>query len=279
MTDLPFPPYEMRQLVGPTDEAAFDNPTGAPIFGERVPTGAYEAFFDFGCGCGREARQLIQQSPRPQRYVGVDLHRGMINWCQRNLAPTAPGFEFHHIDVYSLLFNPGEDKPWTVGFPAEDRAFSLVNATSVFTHLVESQAEFYLRECGRILRPDGILRTSWFLFDKVYFPYMSESSNALYVSYVDPVAAVLFDRGWVRRQAAALGLTIYAVSPPQFRGHQWELLMARTETGVTEATFPEDAAPTGIVVPPQVTERSVAEIGIEDATTENAPASPPTTSH
>ena len=33
MTDpLPFPPIEMRMLVGPTDLAAFDNPTGAPVF-------------------------------------------------------------------------------------------------------------------------------------------------------------------------------------------------------------------------------------------------------
>jgi hypothetical protein len=28
---LPIPPFEMRQLVGPTDEAAFDDPSGDPI--------------------------------------------------------------------------------------------------------------------------------------------------------------------------------------------------------------------------------------------------------
>lgn len=272
MTDLPIPPYEMRQLVGPTDEAAFDNPSGAPIFGDRVPLTAYEAFFDFGCGCGRQARQLIQQQPRPQRYVGVDLHRGMINWCQDNLAPAAPGFEFSHFDIYFPRFNPG-GRDWTLPFPVEDHAFSLVNAHSVFTHVVESQAEYFLRECTRILRPDGILRTTWFLFDKTYFPFMQESTNALYVSYLDPGSAVLFDRAWLRGQAAALGLTIYEVQPPYVRGHQWDLLLARTETGVTEAAFPEDSAPTGIVRTAAVIGRRIQDIGVKDATPGNTPAS------
>jgi hypothetical protein len=89
--------------------------------------------FDFGCGCGRIARQLMQQSPRPQRYVGIDLHRGMIEWCRENLAPHAPGFEFQHHDVFNPGLNPGTDMrpPRTRPFPVGDRAFTLVNAWSV----------------------------------------------------------------------------------------------------------------------------------------------------
>src|SRR5437016_14083456 len=86
---LPLPPLEMRQLVGLTDEAEFDNPSGGLVF-PYLSAEQYASVFDFGCGCGRIARQLIQQQPRPERYMGIDLHLGMIEWCRRNLEPTAP---------------------------------------------------------------------------------------------------------------------------------------------------------------------------------------------
>jgi SAM-dependent methyltransferase len=94
------PPYEMRVLVGPANEAAFDHPSGELVF-PYLDESAYECVFDFGCGCGRVARQLLQQRVRPRRYVGIDLHRGMIQWCNENLAPLAPEFEFRHHDVYN----------------------------------------------------------------------------------------------------------------------------------------------------------------------------------
>ena len=47
----------MRQLAGPTDEAAFENPAGGPIL--NVPRERFDSVVDFGCGCGRLARQLM----------------------------------------------------------------------------------------------------------------------------------------------------------------------------------------------------------------------------
>ena len=54
---------------------------------------------------------LIQQRPRPARYLGIDVHRGMIEWCRENLTPFAPSFEFMHHDVFSRGLNPGDGKP------------------------------------------------------------------------------------------------------------------------------------------------------------------------
>ena len=63
---IPLPPLELRRLVGPTDPADFDNATGRPIYADfDVPLQAYDTVFDFGCGCGRLARQLLMQSPKP----------------------------------------------------------------------------------------------------------------------------------------------------------------------------------------------------------------------
>lgn len=240
----PLPPVEMRQLVGPTAPEAFDNPSGAPIF-DFVDPAVFRSVFDFGCGCGRLARQLIQQRPRPERYVGIDLHAGMIAWCQQHLAPAAPGFSFAHHDVYNYHFNPGVEKPRMLSFPVEDHAFSLVEAWSVFTHLTEEQAVHYLREATRILAPGGVFHSTWFLFDKADgFPMMTDSQNALYVSHLDPSAAVIYDRAWLAATASANGLAIDRVWPvrPAARGFQWHVLMAQAD-GRAHAAWPTDDRP------------------------------------
>jgi SAM-dependent methyltransferase len=242
---LPFPPLEMRRLVGPTELDLYDNPSGALVY-PWLPAETYEKVFDFGCGCGRVARQLILQRPVPATYVGIDLHKGMIEWCQQNLSPVAPNFHFYHHDVFNVAFNPGHEKPLSAPFPAGDSQFTLVNALSVFTHLTQEQAEYYLRECARVLLPTGVLHASWFLFDKADHPMMDESNNALYVSYVDPSAAVIFDRTWLRNATRALGLKIFKVIPPGIRGYQWSLLMT-PNPAATEVELPPDAAPRGVV--------------------------------
>src|SRR5690606_31407174 len=77
---LPIPPLNFREIVGPTDEAAFDNPERTRIWGDLAigplaPGEAYERVFDFGCGCGRNARQLFLQEQPPAKYVGIDIHK------------------------------------------------------------------------------------------------------------------------------------------------------------------------------------------------------------
>ncbi len=243
--ELPMPPLEVRRLVGPTDLSLYDHPKGELIYRYLAPE-TFRAFFDFGCGCGRVARQLILQRPRPELYVGVDLNAPLIDWCNQNLRPVALGFSFYHHDVFNVALNPGRGKPLTAPFPAQDSQFTLINAISVFTHLTESQAAYYLRECARILHPEGVLHASWFLFDKADHPMMDGSSNALYVSYTDPSAAAMFDRNWVRDTARSLGLRIFQVIAPTIRGYQWLVLMTPRKD-VAEVELPEDVAPRGIV--------------------------------
>jgi SAM-dependent methyltransferase len=246
--ELPIPPFEMRQLVGPTDIAAFGNPSGAPIFG--LDEARFESVGDFGCGCGRLARQMLMQRTRPQRYVGFDLHPGMIRWCQQNLSPHAAGFSFTHHDVDNKSFNPGAGKPAVLPMPAEDGALSLVIALSVFTHTIESHAEYYLREVSRVLRGDGELAASFFLFDKKYFPMMHDFQNALYINLDDPWNAVIFDRGWLERTLRDLGLGIVRAQSPGVRGHQWLLHIRSIAAGQPIVTLPDDEGPFGRIPPP-----------------------------
>jgi SAM-dependent methyltransferase len=246
--DLPFPPDEMLRLVGHNDLTHFDNPSGSLVL-RGVPAEAYDAVFDFGCGCGRLARQLIQQRPQPRAYLGIDVHRGMIQWCQRNLAPHATGFRFDHHDVFNRSFNP-QGPHDMADFPVEARSVSLVSAWSVFTHLAEAHTRHYLAEVERVLREDGYFHSTWFLFDKGGFPMMQDFQNALYINDVDPTNAVIFDRGWLLATVASLGLKVVAATPPKRRGYQWVLLMTRRSHPRPDIALPEDEAAPGLARPP-----------------------------
>lgn len=248
MSDLPLPPLEYRQLVGPTDPASFDNGAGTPLFDE-VNLDAYAAVLDFGCGCGRLARQLLQQRVRPERYLGFDRHAGMVAWCEANLSPVRPSFEFQHHNVFHSHLNPG-GAPGHLPFPAEDEAFTLAIAWSVFTHLLEPDAEFYLREIGRVLNPSGVAVTTWFLFDKRDFPMMQLFQNALFINTADPTNAVIFDRDWLTARVRDAGLVMTRIVPPAIRGFQWVIHLERQRDGRVDVPFPDDDGPRGIVRAP-----------------------------
>lgn len=262
---IPLPPPEMRDLVGGLGPERFDNRSGGLVY-PYLPEQVFESVFDFGSGCGRLARRLIQQRPRPRRYLGIDLHLGMVKWCQTHLTAVAPNFRFIHHDVFNAGLNP-DGKARTLAFPIEGEVFSFVEAWSVFTHLTQEQAEHYLGEVARILAPEGVFQSTWFLFDKADFPMLQDFQNALYISLDDPSNAVIYDRTWLLNTTRRLGLVIHEIEPPEVRGFQWRLLMARQETGRKEFAFPADLAPKGERRPPVV--RFVADrIGLDIPQTE-----------
>jgi SAM-dependent methyltransferase len=244
---LPVPPLEMRKLVGRAEPEAFDPPESGRVFPTIPGRGQYDLVFDFGCGCGRVARQLALSGSAPKRYVGIDLHAGMVAWAAENLAPRLSGFEFIHHNVYNPGFNPDPALPRHAAFPIRDRSVSLLLALSVFTHLVQEQAEHYLSEAARTLRADGVMIASFFLFDRRYFPMLQDFQSAIYINAYDPTNAVIFDRAWLLAALRDRGLGISAARPPQIRGFHWELEITHGD-GLAE--LPVDDAPFGSVPPP-----------------------------
>ena len=255
MSSLPIPPLELRELVGLVDPAGYENPDRSPCFAELgVPDANYRAYLDFGCGCGRSARRLALQHPRPESYLGIDLHPGMVAWCQQELQPLIPGFRFEHHEVFNPGLNPDRTLPWTATFPVEDASISLIEATSVFTHLIEGQAEHYLDEVARVLTEDGMLLATFFLFDKDIAPFLQDNQNALYCNPFDPTNAVMFDRDWLRNAAAFRNLRIVRAVAPNVRGfHTW-VGLARTGSGIPEVELPPDLARPARRPPPLIRE-------------------------
>jgi SAM-dependent methyltransferase len=120
----------------------------------------------------------------------------------------------------------------------------------VFTHTTQAQTEHYLREAARVLRPDGLLVASWFLFEKRFFPMMHDWQNALYINIDDPSNATIFDREWLELSLRNLGLGVVEAVQPHFRGYQWLLHIAPIAAGRPIIPIPEDEAPFGRLPPP-----------------------------
>jgi SAM-dependent methyltransferase len=239
MNKIPFPPVELRRIVGPTEESAFDNPDGSLIWGDLAygslkPGEAYQAVFDFGCGCGRNARQLMLQNPPPDKYLGIDISRPLIEWCQANLAPLNKNFQFLHHDVYSP--NPcyvppgsGQSNKRCDRFPSKDSQFTLFNAISVFTHLYYDQSEHYLKEAKRILKDNGLMRTSWFFINKKIFPVLQPFQHCIYVNETDPTQAVYYDWEQFLVLIRSLGLAVVDVRWTDIQGFQSEVCLGKSD--------------------------------------------------
>jgi SAM-dependent methyltransferase len=236
---IPLPPHEFRVLVGPTEDAYYENPTGSPVFPE-IPPDLYRAIFDFGSGCGRQARQLMQQKIEPQKYLGVDINKGMVKWCQENLSAADSRFQFLHHDVYNPGLGPDNTKQYTAPFPAGPGEYTLVNAHSVFTHIYEHQTEFYLAEVNRILAPEGVARTTWFFFDRRGYPWLENWQNCLFVNSDDPTNAVIYDFRWFLAAIQRAGLAVRHTVLPGVPGHQWQVFLEKRRPGSVDS-FPAEA--------------------------------------
>lgn len=122
---------------------------------------------DAGCGCGRLARAFGSYLNSEGRYEGFDVARPLIDWCQQQLKPQLPNFNFSFVDIRARGHNPkGALSGTSFRFPFADKSFDCVIVSSVFTHLLPEEIENYATQISRVLRSDGSCFISMFLFDE-----------------------------------------------------------------------------------------------------------------
>jgi SAM-dependent methyltransferase len=133
---MPPPGLRARVGLGSRDEFALVGREGARQILQATDRREGD-WLDFGCGCGRLARFLIE-SGAPRTYTGVDVDDRQIAWAAR------------HLDGRFAVMRP--DPP--LKFP--DEAFDVIIAISIFTHFSEAEQFAWLEETRRLLRPRGL---------------------------------------------------------------------------------------------------------------------------
>jgi len=153
---VPLPPDSLMWSVGGASLELFIvlGDAWAQLISRYTPPDC--TVLDIGCGCGRTARVLLNNRYISE-YVGFDVIRENIEWCQRFIQPAWHGTcRFHHYDLFSREYNPEATMPAaSLVFPCDDASVDTCFASSVFTHLLESDAIHYLREIARVLAPGG----------------------------------------------------------------------------------------------------------------------------
>jgi SAM-dependent methyltransferase len=131
---------------------------------------------EIGCGIGRDAIPLSEFLTTGS-YIGIDIIGRSIDWCTQNISSRHPNFQFHHFNIDDYLHNPdGVLKTVDMTLPVETKSVDRVIMFSVFTHLFQADIEHYLRECSRILREDGLIYTSMFVYDEAVLAKAHETN-------------------------------------------------------------------------------------------------------
>lgn len=155
---------------------------------------------DIGCGCGRYAYHLRDFSSHGRRfsgrYIGIDIDREMIEWCRKNF--DAERFSFEISTHGSASYNRATTSNEMYRLPVATGSVDLVFSTSLFTHLLEREAQEYIAESARVLRPGGVMAHTFFCMDHLPPTYgirhtFSNRMGAAYVeSLAQPQAAVAY---------------------------------------------------------------------------------------
>ena len=121
---------------------------------------------DIGCGYGRLAIPLTRYLSSQGSYEGFDVMSDAIEDCERRIGSANPNFGFSHVDVHNGLYNHQSSAEVSdTKFPYLDNQFDLTFMFSVFSHMRPTDVSSYLAEIYRVLKPGGILMTTFFLMN------------------------------------------------------------------------------------------------------------------
>jgi len=175
----PLPSVPMMTAIGSKTEEHYLTAMRrlAPELIRQGQIGRDASVLDIGCGCGRMASAFSQYLSDDARYLGFDLWEDGIRWCQENITPVRPNFEFRTIkasDDYYFLKGDGSPNQFDLGF-IPSASFDCVFAISVFTHLKLHDARQYFEMIARVLKPGGRACLTFFMMDEQVRAYLRES--------------------------------------------------------------------------------------------------------
>lgn len=205
------------------------------ILSELVGLSSEQVILEIGCGIGRDAIPLTEIISKRGSYIGIDIYKKSIDWCNQNIAATNSQFKFNFWDIRDDWFNPGGLKSLK-DFKIEAHSDSIdrIFLQSVFTHLVESDVQYYFNEFSRVLKGDGKIYSTFFIIDDEvisrqssgsYITFNHEVSPGVMVHDLNqPAIAVAYTLDALKRMASISGLNVDRVAYGCWSGRTGEII-------------------------------------------------------
>jgi ubiquinone/menaquinone biosynthesis C-methylase UbiE len=205
------PPIEMR-LMGEkfyNDQYYLDSSLReGDRFLNHLQVGSNTELIEIGCASGRSVIGLLQKVTRVKRYVGVDANLKNINWCNQYIASKNDFCEFHHIDLWHVMFNPNGtvkvDEHFKLNFG--DHSFDIVYLHSVLTNAVDWEIRIFAKEYYRLLKPGGTLFLTAFIEENV--PDVTENPLNYVMKCTYPQQIMRFEKNFFLHMFTDAGFTI-----------------------------------------------------------------------
>jgi len=173
------PPAHLRARVGVGNRIVFNQSSHISAGEKFWVNNLLEGFcsrssniVEIGCGCGRILRPLFESAKYQGRYIGIDVDREMLEWCEKHYKKE--GFSYikspHDSTAYGVGATSDRGYPATSGFwkvPIADNTIDFVFSTSLFTHLLEAELANYVRESYRVLKEGCYMKMGFFSYDSV----------------------------------------------------------------------------------------------------------------
>ncbi|HEV7589553.1 MAG TPA: class I SAM-dependent methyltransferase [Longimicrobium sp.] len=181
---------------------------------------------DVGCGYGRLPIGLLRVVGDVD-YLGLDVHRGSIDWCRRHLERAHPSFRFAWMDRENERYNPGGG---AIGeefrLPVETGTIDVAYLYSVASHLPEAHLRIYLAELGRVLAPGGRIFLTAFVEEDVP-PVAVNPPGYAFARCSGPLHVVRYERGHLASLLAAAGFRVDRFDPGAETDGQSGLYLSR----------------------------------------------------
>jgi len=132
---------------------------------------------DIGSGIGRTAIALTTYLDTSAKYEGFDVVEFGVKWCNSKLKKDYANFNFKYIPLFNDLYNNATLKANEFTFPYKKNYFDKVFSFSVFTHMQIDEIQHYFSEIYKVLKPNGIAFSTFFIYDNTSESKISQNKG------------------------------------------------------------------------------------------------------
>jgi SAM-dependent methyltransferase len=158
---------ENAALTGGTAENFVQ--VGCDVFRSLVVAGGLkqtDRVLEIGSGLGRVAYPLTRYLESPGSYIGLEIVKDSVDFCNSHVACLSNLFSFRHLDLFNEFYNAnGQLALIDTAINFEEAEFDFIFMSSVLTHLEYSDLVYYMTNSAKWLRRGGRLWATMFLVD------------------------------------------------------------------------------------------------------------------